>query len=256
MYRIGSCHLLLLPYARLISVGVVVAEAVLQQLTQRSLHTKETGAVGWATRAYAQKPRTRKVLLLAMLGHGDMARVLRAVMASMVVATVRAQAWPLPLLQRGLLQHTERHLLCRQEYGRLRVLASGPWERSLVVLVFALLARYIRLQQAVIMAWALVLGFLDVRRNERRTTTSCFGRIMSKDVYHVSRSKKTTKLAVIFTVIPLELSPDSIDDPAVPLECNLCGHPLFGQKIEKIMIEEGWRKVAGCERPNLHHKVQ
>ena len=45
-----------------------------------------------------QKLNARKVLLLAVLGHGDKARVLRAVMASMMVAVAKAQAWHPQLL--------------------------------------------------------------------------------------------------------------------------------------------------------------
>ena len=48
------------------------------------------------------------------------------------------------------LQHTERHLLCRREYGWLGVWASRCRERHLAVLVFALLARYMWLQHVVI----------------------------------------------------------------------------------------------------------
>ena len=46
---------LLRPYVQLRSVGVVVAEPVVQQLTQRSLLSKELGAVCRVTRA----PTTR-----------------------------------------------------------------------------------------------------------------------------------------------------------------------------------------------------
>ena len=67
-----------------------MAEPVLQQLTQRSLDAEEPGADGRATRAYHQKLRTRKVWLLAMLGRGDNARVLWAVMASMMMAMAKA----------------------------------------------------------------------------------------------------------------------------------------------------------------------
>ena len=53
---------------------------------------------------------------------------------------------------------------------------------------------------------------------------------------------------------------DSIDDPVVSLERNLCGDPLAGlswERIhEKVLIEEGWEKVLGWECPYLHRKLQ
>ena len=78
-------------------MGVVVAEPVVQQRPLRSLHSKEPGAGSRATRVCHQKLNGRNMLLLAVLGHGDKAMVLRAV----VVAVARAQAWHLQLLQRG-----------------------------------------------------------------------------------------------------------------------------------------------------------
>ena len=77
--------------------------------------------------SHHQKLNTMKVLLLAVLEYGGKAKVLlammAAVMAAMVVAVAKAQAWHLQLLLRGPFQHMERHLLCRWEYGRLRVWA-------------------------------------------------------------------------------------------------------------------------------------
>ena len=43
-----------------------------------------------------------------------------------VMVVAKAQAWHLQLLQRGPFHHTERHLLCPREHGRLWVWASGP----------------------------------------------------------------------------------------------------------------------------------
>ena len=84
-----------------------------------------------------------------MFGHGDKAIVLRAVMEA-------PRALALQPLQRGPLQHTKRQLLCRREYGRLRLWASGPGERLLAVLLLALLA------QVAVPAWPLVVEFLMV----------------------------------------------------------------------------------------------
>ena len=67
-----------------------------------------------------------KVLLLAVLRPGGKAKVHLAVMAAIVVAVAKAQAWQLQLHLRGLLQHMERHLICRREYGQLQVWASAP----------------------------------------------------------------------------------------------------------------------------------
>ena len=52
---------------------------------------------------------------------------------------------------------------------------------------------------------------------------------------------------------------DSSDDPAVPLERNLCGHPLAGllweRTLENVVIEEGWEKVPGEECLYLHRNL-
>ena len=41
-----------------------------------------------------------------------------------------------------------------------------------------------------------------------------------------------------------------MDDPVVPLERNLYGHPLAGllweRQFEKILLEYGWEKVPEC----------
>ena len=109
-----------------------------------------------------QKLNAMKMLLLAVLGHGGQAKVLLAMMAAVVVAVAKAQAWHLQLLQRRPLQHMERHPLCRRECGRFRVCASLPREQPSAVWVIALLARCMRLQQVVDLAWLLVAEFLVV----------------------------------------------------------------------------------------------
>ena len=42
---------------------------------------------------------------------------------------------------------------------------------------------------------------------------------------------------------------DSIDDPVLPVERNLCGHPLAGllweRNVENVLFEEGWESVDG-----------
>ena len=43
----------------------------------------------------------------------------------------------------------------------------------------------------------------------------------------------------------------SMEDPVVPRERNLCGHPLAGllreRQLEKILLQHGWEKVPNCE---------
>ena len=42
-----------------------------------------------------------------------------------------------------------------------------------------------------------------------------------------------------------------MEDPVVPLERNLYGHPLAGliweRQFEKILLKHGWVKVPNCE---------
>ena len=43
----------------------------------------------------------------------------------------------------------------------------------------------------------------------------------------------------------------SLEDPVVPLERNLCGHPLAGllwELFEKVLLEHGWEQVPNWER--------
>ena len=49
-----------------------------------------------------------------------------------------------------------------------------------------------------------------------------------------------------------------MEDPVVPLERNLCGHPLAGllweRKFEKILLKHGWEKVANWECLFVHRE--
>ena len=48
----------------------------------------------------------------------------------------------------------------------------------------------------------------------------------------------------------------SMEDPVVPLERNLYGHPLAGllweRQLEKILLKYGWEKVSNWERSFVH----
>ena len=50
----------------------------------------------------------------------------------------------------------------------------------------------------------------------------------------------------------------SMDDPVVPLERNLCGHPLAGllweRQFEKILLKHGWEKVPIWECLFVHRQ--
>ena len=49
-----------------------------------------------------------------------------------------------------------------------------------------------------------------------------------------------------------------MEDPAVPLERNLCGHPLAGllwaRQFEKILLKHGWEKVPNWECLFVHRE--
>ena len=49
-----------------------------------------------------------------------------------------------------------------------------------------------------------------------------------------------------------------MDDPVVPLERNLYGHPLAGllweRQFEKILLKHGWEKVPNWECLFVHHQ--
>ena len=57
-------------------------------------------------------------------------------------------------------------------------------------------------------------------------------------------SSTTTQMAEVMV---------SIEDPVVPLERNLYGHPLAGllweRQFEKILLKNGWQKVSDWEMP-------
>ena len=50
----------------------------------------------------------------------------------------------------------------------------------------------------------------------------------------------------------------SIEDPVVPLERNLYGHPLAGllweRQFEKVLVEHGWEKVSDWECLFVHRE--
>ena len=50
----------------------------------------------------------------------------------------------------------------------------------------------------------------------------------------------------------------SIEDPVVPLERNLYGHPLVGllweRQFEKILLKYGWEKVSNWECSFVHRE--
>ena len=50
----------------------------------------------------------------------------------------------------------------------------------------------------------------------------------------------------------------SMEDPVVPLERNLYGHPLAGilweRQFEKILLQHGWEKVSNCECLFVHRE--
>ena len=50
----------------------------------------------------------------------------------------------------------------------------------------------------------------------------------------------------------------SIEDPVVPLERNLYGHPLEGllweRQFEKILLKHGWEKILNWECLFVHHE--
>ena len=49
-----------------------------------------------------------------------------------------------------------------------------------------------------------------------------------------------------------------MEDPVVPRERNLYGHPLAGllweRQFEKILLKHGWEKVPNCECLFVHHQ--
>ena len=50
----------------------------------------------------------------------------------------------------------------------------------------------------------------------------------------------------------------SMEDPVVPLERNLYGHPLTGllweRQFEKVLLEHGWEKVPDWECLNVNRE--
>ena len=57
---------------------------------------------------------------------------------------------------------------------------------------------------------------------------------------------------------PWPKSWSSMEDPVVPLERNLYGHPLAGllceRQLEKILLQHGWEKVSNWECLFVHRE--
>ena len=51
----------------------------------------------------------------------------------------------------------------------------------------------------------------------------------------------------------------SMEDPVVPLERNLYGHPLAGllweRQFEKILLKHGWEKIPNWECLFVHREI-
>ena len=45
-----------------------------------------------------------------------------------------------------------------------------------------------------------------------------------------------------------------MEDPVVPLERNLYGHPLWERQFEKILLQHGWEKVSNWECLFVHRE--
>ena len=65
----------------------------------------------------------------------------------------------------------------------------------------------------------------------------------------------------IWTRLPRHKWPkswSSIEDPVVPLERNLFGHPVAGllweRRLEKILLQHSWEKVSNCECLFVHRE--
>ena len=63
-------------------------------------------------------------------------------------------------------------------------------------------------------------------------------------------SSTTTQMAQIMV---------TMEDPVVPLERNLCGHPLAGllgeRQFEKVLLKYGWAKVSNWECLFVHREI-
>ena len=60
------------------------------------------------------------------------------------------------------------------------------------------------------------------------------------------------------TTTQMAKSWSSMEDPVVPLERNLYGHPLAGllweRQFEKILLKHGWEKIPNWECLFVHHE--
>ena len=56
------------------------------------------------------------------------------------------------------------------------------------------------------------------------------------------------------TTTQMPKSWSSMEDPVVPLERNLHGHPLAALLWEKVLLRYGWEKVSNCECLFVHRE--
>ena len=89
---------------------------------------------------------------------------------------------------------------------------------------------------------------------------SAFSQVKMEDAYKLLKTPKSER-PDIWIRLPRHKWPkswSSMEDPVVPLERNLYGHPLAGllweRQFEKILLKDGWEKVPNWECLFVHRE--
>ena len=105
-----------------------------------------------------------------------------------------------------------------------------------------------------------IISRCQVAMGTAADAASAFTQVKMEDARKLSKNPKS-ECPDIWIRLPRHKWPkswSSMEDPVVPLERNLHGHPvaglLWGRQFEKILLQHGWEKVSNWECLFVHRE--
>ena len=103
-----------------------------------------------------------------------------------------------------------------------------------------------------------IISILPGCDGQAADAVSAYTQVKIEDAHKLKKNPKS-ECPDIWIRLPKHKWPkawSSMEDPVVPLERNLYGHPLTGHKrerqFENILLKHGWEKIPNCECLFLH----
>ena len=100
-----------------------------------------------------------------------------------------------------------------------------------------------------------IISRLPVCAGQAADAVSAYTQVKMEDAPKLLKIPKSECADIIWIRLPRHKWPKSLssmEDPVVPLERNLYGHPLAGplweRQVEDVLLEHSWEKVPNWER--------